>query len=183
MSLIIIDVKSSECVLLPTNSNDLMLNTTDIEKKSMFTLKTMMNGLTKLVGRKRHYEYPLCGYWKIRWSIDVGFTSVNFQNIMNDLCNEWSKHRKIIKHFKVYIGVPVSFMTKQRVMIQCLSKQIQFVGKQITFIRKQEKVTHDETQREQLHIFLDRVESKQLEMESLKDIYIRYNAMMMTTFT
>eukprot|EP01084_Bolivina_argentea_P162849 283358_1 len=77
MSIIIIDIHSSQMIKIPTHSSDVFINP-----------------------KKCNND------WKIRWSTDKTKTCVAFRNIMSVICNEFEHNQNIMKYFSIYTGQP-----------------------------------------------------------------------------
>eukprot|EP01084_Bolivina_argentea_P170403 295298_1 len=78
MSIIIIDITSSEMIQLPILSSNL-LETNSINNK---------HGLYK-------------NYWQMKWSTDSNVTSNIFRNIMTDICDQFKNDANIMNYFTI----------------------------------------------------------------------------------
>eukprot|EP01084_Bolivina_argentea_P091362 164467_1 len=90
MSIIIIDIQTLEIIYIPRLVTDLLVANSCTNKH-----------FTKI--------QPMC--WTATWSFHstnlTTKTSINFQNIMNDICQQFEKNENIMNNFIVYEGNPM----------------------------------------------------------------------------
>lgn len=96
MSIIVIDTKSTEMITIPSYSSNLSATNANINDHTPF---------------QSHYivadqQLSTVTTWKMRWSTNAFNTSVNFQKIMNVICDSLIKDENMMKEFVIYVDKP-----------------------------------------------------------------------------
>ena len=101
MSVIIIDTKSEQMITIPLHSSDLSKNNSNING---YSVPVFASSSEQLPAHLWIGDDQLCDIdvWKMRWSIDVANSTVNFQKIMNDICDLIINDENMMKEFVIY---------------------------------------------------------------------------------
>ena len=83
MSIIIIDITSSEMITIPLHSSKLLITNSNFNQHTSSPVSSSTG-------------------WTMRWSLDNTITSKSFQSFMNDICDSINKDDNMLIYFTVY---------------------------------------------------------------------------------
>ncbi len=129
LSIIIIDITSSEMIKIPLRSSNLLITNSNLNNHR---------------DRRNRVQTSKSMVWKMRWSTNSNITSKNFQKIMNEICDSIINDENMMQYFTMYIGEPPDPLSesiaKLRQNIAKLEKREQHLEDKIADCLKRAKI-------------------------------------------